>query len=129
MMFYVNSYLLCHRFGDHGTVMAFLGNDVWEVHDFMAFQIEMRSDSVCKCGNKGSPRVDGDEEEEDTDDLENEFNYTDIDKQDKQQVTEEMLHTHMSYGRDGDVMMSPMQPRFLPLLTNGQMVGRLAIVI
>lgn len=72
--------------------------------------------------HEGSPRVHGDEEEEDTDDLENEFSsYTDIDKQDKHEVTEEMLHAHMGYGHDSDVMMSPIQPQY-PLLTNGHMV-------
>ncbi|KAG0603462.1 hypothetical protein M758_10G096400 [Ceratodon purpureus] len=73
--------------------------------------------------HKGSPRVDGDEEEEDTDDLENEFNYTDNDHQDKHQdVTEEMLHAHMGYGHDSDVMMTPIHPQY-PLLTSGHMVS------
>ncbi|VAI32701.1 unnamed protein product [Triticum turgidum subsp. durum] len=53
---------------------------------------------------KGSPRVEGDEDEEDIDDLEHEFNIDD----DKQQqhgalqnshITEAMLHGKMSYGR------------------------------
>lgn len=74
-------------------------------------------------GHEGSPRVNGDEEEEDTDDLENEFNYTDIDHLDKQHdVTEEMLHAHMGYGHDSDVMMSPIPPQY-PLLTSGHMVS------
>jgi cellulose synthase A len=69
----------------------------------------------------GSPRVKGDDEEEDTDDLDNEFSHTDIDKQDKQQVVDEMLRSQMAYGRDTDVMMSAMQPQY-PLLTNGHTV-------
>ena len=63
----------------------------------------------------------GDDEEEDTDDLDNEFNQIDIDKQDKQQVVDEILHSQMAYGRDTDVMMSAMQPQY-PLLTNGHTV-------
>ena len=63
----------------------------------------------------------GDDEEEDTDDLDNEFNHTDLDKQDKQKVVDEMLHSQMAYGRDADVMMSAMQPQY-PLLTNGHTV-------
>ncbi|KAJ7526246.1 hypothetical protein O6H91_17G090000 [Diphasiastrum complanatum] len=72
--------------------------------------------------HKGSPRVEGDEEEDDVDDLENEFNIHDMDKFDKQQVTEAMLHGHMSYGRADDLevhVMSTPQPAY-PLLTNGQ---------
>lgn len=70
--------------------------------------------------------MDGDEEEEDTDDLENEFNFVETDKQDKQHMTEAMLHGHMSYGgtynHDLPHHMMHQQPQF-PLLTNGQMVG------
>ncbi|KAJ7541904.1 hypothetical protein O6H91_10G081400 [Diphasiastrum complanatum] len=72
--------------------------------------------------HKGSPRVEGDEEEDDVDDLENEFNIHDMDKFDKQQVTEAMLHGHMSYGRADDLevhMTATPQPSY-PLLTNGQ---------
>ncbi|VAI17952.1 unnamed protein product [Triticum turgidum subsp. durum] len=54
---------------------------------------------------KGSPRVEGDEDEEDIDDLEHEFNIDD-DKQLQQHgalqnshITEAMLHGRMSYGR------------------------------
>ncbi|XP_024396834.1 cellulose synthase A catalytic subunit 7 [UDP-forming] isoform X1 [Physcomitrium patens] len=73
--------------------------------------------------HKGSPRVKGDDEEEDTDDLDNEFNHNvDIDKHDKQQVVDEMLHSQMAYGRDTDVMMSAMQPQY-PLLTDGHTVS------
>lgn len=72
----------------------------------------------------GSPRVPGDEEEEDTDDLENEFNF-ELSNQEKEHV-DAMLHGHMSYGGtyDHDLPhhMMHQQPRF-PLLTNGQMVS------
>jgi len=77
--------------------------------------------------HKGSPRVDGDEEEEGADDLENEFNLDADCKQDREHVTDAMLHGHMSYGGTydrGDLphhMRHPMQPQF-PLLTNGQVV-------
>eukprot|EP00246_Nothoceros_aenigmaticus_P012626 TRINITY_DN400_c0_g1_i1.p1 TRINITY_DN400_c0_g1~~TRINITY_DN400_c0_g1_i1.p1 ORF type:complete len:1103 (+),score=191.20 TRINITY_DN400_c0_g1_i1:225-3533(+) len=77
--------------------------------------------------HKGSPRVEDDEEEDDVDDLENEFNFTEVDKQDKQQTAEAMLHGQMLHGHynEHDMsshhMMQPMQPQF-PLLTNGQMV-------
>lgn len=82
--------------------------------------------------HEGSPRVDGDEEEEDIDDLENEFSYTDMDKQDKHEVTEEMLHAHMGYGHDSDVMMTPMMTPIrsqYPLLTNGHMVEPLSMPV
>lgn len=73
----------------------------------------------------GSPRVPGDEEEEDTDDLENEFNF-ELSNQEKEHV-DAMLHGHMSYGGtyDHDLPhhMMHQQPRF-PLLTNGQMVSQ-----
>lgn len=74
--------------------------------------------------HKGSPRVNGDDEEEGDDDLEHEFNYADIDKQDQQQVTEAMLTGRMTYGRPDDdnlpssYMTTPLQPQY-PLLTNG----------
>ncbi|XP_024385029.1 cellulose synthase A catalytic subunit 7 [UDP-forming] [Physcomitrium patens] len=62
--------------------------------------------------HKGSPRVDGDEDEDDTDDLENEFNYRDVHKQDKQQATDDVLHSHMSYGLENDQTMSSMRSQF-----------------
>ncbi|XP_024521229.1 probable cellulose synthase A catalytic subunit 5 [UDP-forming] isoform X1 [Selaginella moellendorffii] len=75
--------------------------------------------------HKGSPRVEGDEDEDDVDDLENEFNFNE-DRQERQQhIAEAMLHGHMSYGRGDEQdlppdMMQPIQPRH-PLLTNGEM--------
>ncbi|CAM6102083.1 unnamed protein product [Calypogeia fissa] len=74
--------------------------------------------------HKGSPRVNGDDEEDGADDLEHEFNYADIDKQDQQQVTEAMLTGRMTYGRLDDdnlpssYMTPALQPQY-PLLTNG----------
>ncbi|XP_024385240.1 probable cellulose synthase A catalytic subunit 5 [UDP-forming] [Physcomitrium patens] len=68
--------------------------------------------------HKGSPRVKGDDEEEDSDDLDNEFNHDgDLGKRDEQQVVDEMLHSQMAYGRDMDVTLSAMQPTY-PLLTD-----------
>lgn len=74
--------------------------------------------------HKGSARVEGDEEEDDVDDLENEFDFGDRDKQDMQYSVESMLHGHMSYGRGGDMEMPHVRQNMLPqvpLLTNGQM--------
>nr|QBC40964.1 cellulose synthase 3 [Cunninghamia lanceolata]QBC40965.1 cellulose synthase 3 [Cunninghamia lanceolata] len=74
--------------------------------------------------HKGSPRVAGDEEEEDVDDIENEFNFGERDKQDMQYVAEAMLHGQMSYGRGGDTDMPHVVPTTfpqVPLLTNGHM--------
>ncbi|KAF3446966.1 hypothetical protein FNV43_RR12146 [Rhamnella rubrinervis] len=75
---------------------------------------------------KGCARVDGDEEEDDIDDLENEFNFEGRSKQDMQHAlaADAMLHGHMSYGRASD---SDFPQIFHPLpqvhlLTNGQMV-------
>ncbi|KAG8056796.1 hypothetical protein GUJ93_ZPchr0002g23725 [Zizania palustris] len=76
---------------------------------------------------KGSPRVAGDEEEEDIDDLEHEFNIDDEKQKQKQKqlqqqheegmqnshITEAMLHGKMSYGRgpdDGDGNSTPLPP-------------------
>lgn len=98
----------------------------------MLWLCELLASGKCQChsllfmysvivDNVGSPRVTGDDEEDDTDDLENEFNYNDVDKTDSKQIIEEMLHNHMSYGRDGDVVVTPMQPQY-PLLTNGHLV-------
>lgn len=74
--------------------------------------------------HKGSARVQGDDEEDDVDDLENEFNFGDRDKQDMQYIAEAMLHGHMSYGRGGDTDMPHVVQTTLPqvpLLTNGHM--------
>ncbi|KAH7523339.1 hypothetical protein FEM48_Zijuj06G0000200 [Ziziphus jujuba var. spinosa] len=85
---------------------------------------------------KGCARVDGDEEEDDIDDVDNEFNFdaSKSNKHDMQQhhalaATDAMLHGHMSYGRASSDshyhhhhhhVLHPLPQ--LPLLTNGQMV-------
>lgn len=75
--------------------------------------------------------MDGDEEEDDIDDLENEFNYEGRSKQDMQRAlaADAMLHGHMSYGRASDSdfpqVFHPLPQ--VPLLTNGQMVFLLLI--
>ncbi|KAI6699734.1 hypothetical protein NL676_014058 [Syzygium grande] len=74
---------------------------------------------------KGSPRVEGDEEEDDTDDLDNEFDY---DPSDSQQVAEKMFSSRLNYGRGAhpnasgtptEVESSPLSSQ-IPLLTYGQ---------
>lgn len=77
----------------------------------------------------GSPRVEGDEEEEDTDDLENEF---DIANKDPHSVSEAILYPHLSVGRgsyangSGNLasdLDSSSVPTDIPLLTYGQEVN------
>ncbi|KAK2661024.1 hypothetical protein Ddye_007557 [Dipteronia dyeriana] len=72
---------------------------------------------------KGCARVDGDEEEDGDDDLENEFN---VQQHGAAAAlgAEAMLHGHMSYGRgfDSDVHHVVNTVPQLPLLTNGQIV-------
>lgn len=73
--------------------------------------------------HKGSPRVVGDEEEEDVDDLENEFNYIDIHNLSR---AEAVMQEHMSYGRAHE-RTTPPQPvpamPQVPLLTNSRHVS------
>lgn len=47
---------------------------------------------------EGSPRVEGDEDEEDVDDIEDEFKI-DNDQNKNKNIVEAMLHGKMSYGR------------------------------
>ena len=78
----------------------------------------------------GSPRVEGDEEEDDIDDLDNEFDY---DALDPQQVTEAMLTAHLNTGRSSYPNPSGMPVRSeldssppssqIPLLTYGEEVS------
>ena len=73
----------------------------------------------------GSPRVEGDEEEEDVDDLENEFLHFQ-----GQYIAEAMLHSQMSYGRGGvdhDHPHHSAMPQ-VPLLTNGPSVTHLLLL-
>nr|QBI56909.1 cellulose synthase A5 [Agave tequilana] len=73
---------------------------------------------------KGCPRVAGDEDEDDIDDLENEFSFAGRDKEDMQYGAEAMLQGHMRYGRGTDVDMPHGVNAIsqVPLLTNGEMV-------
>ncbi|KAF8657739.1 hypothetical protein HU200_059899 [Digitaria exilis] len=72
---------------------------------------------------KGSPRVAGDEDEEDIDDLEHEFNIDD--EKNKQltlhngQITEAMLHGKMSYGRGPDDGEGNNTPQMIPPIITG----------
>ncbi|KAL9259003.1 Cellulose synthase A catalytic subunit 7 [UDP-forming]-like protein, partial [Drosera capensis] len=58
---------------------------------------------------KGCPRVEGDEDEEDTDDIEHEFVVEDKQNNNKY-LAEAMLHGKMSYGRGPDDEESPQLP-------------------
>lgn len=49
----------------------------------------------------GSPRVEGDDDEEDVDDIEHEFNI-DEEQNNNSHIAESMLHGKMSYGRGHD---------------------------
>ncbi|KAJ6421811.1 hypothetical protein OIU84_029080 [Salix udensis] len=75
---------------------------------------------------KGSPRVEGDEEEDDIDDLEHEFDYGNFDGLSPEQVAEAMLSSRMNTGRDisgipthGELDSSPLSSK-IPLLTYGE---------
>jgi cellulose synthase A len=73
--------------------------------------------------HRGSPHVDGDKEDPEMDDLDKEMHYAEVDKDDRQQVTEAMLQGHMSYGRTHeDAVLPAMQPSY-PYLTNSQVSG------
>lgn len=52
-------------------------------------------DNCCE----GSPRVEGDDDEEDIDDIEHEFNIDEQQNKNKQVHVADMLHGKMSYGR------------------------------
>lgn len=54
--------------------------------------------------NLGSPRVDGDEEEDDTDDLENEFDIND--RKDPHHIAEAMLSSRLNIGRGSQAYVS-----------------------
>ncbi|BBN01480.1 cellulose synthase A [Marchantia polymorpha subsp. ruderalis] len=74
--------------------------------------------------HKGSPRVDGDEEEDDVDDLENEFQIVGRVRGNYLRETEEELHDRINSGPSNDEdspprhQFRPMETQF-PLLTNG----------
>lgn len=65
----------------------------------------------------GSPRVEGDDDEEDTDDIEHEFN---IDEQKKNtDIAEAMLHGKMSYGR-GPEDHDDINAQYPPVISGGR---------
>ncbi|KDP35302.1 hypothetical protein JCGZ_09461 [Jatropha curcas] len=79
---------------------------------------------------KGSPRVDGDEEEDDIDDLEHEFDYGNFDGMGPEQVAEAMLSARLNTGRasysnaagiptSSELDSSPLSSK-IPLLTYGE---------
>ncbi|RZC73627.1 hypothetical protein C5167_049107 [Papaver somniferum] len=65
---------------------------------------------------KGSPRVEGDEDEEDVDDIEYEFNIDDDESKKQQHIVESMLHGKMSYGRGPEDDENNIQ--FHPVITS-----------
>ncbi|XP_042050247.1 cellulose synthase A catalytic subunit 7 [UDP-forming]-like isoform X3 [Salvia splendens] len=66
---------------------------------------------------KGSPRVEGDDDEEDTDDIEHEFN---IDEHKKNtDIAEAMLHGKMSYGR-GPEDHEDINAQYPPVISGGR---------
>ncbi|XP_044475290.1 cellulose synthase A catalytic subunit 2 [UDP-forming]-like isoform X2 [Mangifera indica] len=76
---------------------------------------------------KGSPRVEGDEEEDDTDDLENEFDITSNDRRDPQNIAEAVLSARLNTGRGYQAKVttpsevdSASVAGDIPLLTYGQ---------
>lgn len=75
---------------------------------------------------KGCARVEGDEEEDDIDDLENELNFDGGTRQELQNgvFADAVLHTHLGYGRfsDSNLPYAANEIPQLPLLTNGQMI-------
>ncbi|CAB4283499.1 unnamed protein product [Prunus armeniaca] len=77
---------------------------------------------------KGSPRVEGDDEEDDIDDLDNEFNYGNLDTMGPHQVAEAVLSSRLNIGRGSDCNVripthseheSPLGSE-VPLLTYGE---------
>ena len=82
----------------------------------MSFNINL---TICSLyGVAGSPRVEGDDEEDDVDDLDNEFNYT--------QGNGKAMHQWQLQGHGEDVDLSSSsrhEPQHcIPRLTNGQQV-------
>ncbi|KAL0365979.1 UNVERIFIED_CONTAM: Cellulose synthase A catalytic subunit [UDP-forming] [Sesamum radiatum] len=75
---------------------------------------------------KGSPRVDGDEDEDEFDDLENEFDYNGIERRDHQHIAEGALSGRLNIGRTASGITTPSEldatavNSEIPLLTYGQ---------
>lgn len=82
--------------------------------------------------NIGSPRVEGDDEEDEFDDLDNEFDFGINDQRDPQHVAEAALSARLNIGRGGSANLSGLTTptemdsstlnREIPLLTYGQEV-------
>ncbi|KAK4280209.1 hypothetical protein QN277_011857 [Acacia crassicarpa] len=75
--------------------------------------------------HKGSARVEGDDEEDDIDDLENEFDIASVCGGDPHQIAEAMLSARLNVGRGGEnapseVDMASVAAGDIPLLTYGQ---------
>lgn len=105
----------------HRTVLsARLVTSVSEVAALMLFDEMPERNNKAKLFilflvSKGSPRVEGDEDEEDIDDIEDEFNIDD--GQDKQkQSAESTLYGKMSYGRGPE---DDENGRFPPVIAGG----------
>ncbi|KAL0391842.1 UNVERIFIED_CONTAM: Cellulose synthase A catalytic subunit [UDP-forming] [Sesamum radiatum] len=75
---------------------------------------------------KGSPRVDGDEDEDEFDDLENEFDYNGNERRDHQHIAEGALSGRLNIGRTASGITTPSEldataiNSEIPLLTYGQ---------
>ncbi|XP_022894296.1 cellulose synthase A catalytic subunit 2 [UDP-forming]-like [Olea europaea var. sylvestris] len=75
---------------------------------------------------KGSPRVDGDEDEDEFDDLDNEFDYNGNERRDPHQIAEAALSTRLNIGRSASGITIPSEldsaaiGSEIPLLTYGQ---------
>ncbi|KAL4198381.1 hypothetical protein AMTRI_Chr03g45580 [Amborella trichopoda] len=79
--------------------------------------------------HKGSPRIPGDEgDDDDVGDVASDYNYPSGNQNQKQKIAEAMLHWQMSYGRGEDVAPPAYDTNetplnHIPLLTNGQLVS------
>ncbi|KAJ9548395.1 hypothetical protein OSB04_020938 [Centaurea solstitialis] len=68
---------------------------------------------------RGSPRVEGDDDEEDVDDIEHEFKIDDDEQNKNKNIAEAMLHGKMSYGRgptDQDDHDNNITPQYPPVI-------------
>jgi cellulose synthase A len=85
---------------------------------------QLASLNAIVCLSAGSPRVQGDEDDSDVEDLDDEYD-VDYDDHENQHNAEVMLHGHMSYGRGNDLGMprsvQTIEPQN-PLFTSGSQV-------
>ncbi|RVX15997.1 putative cellulose synthase A catalytic subunit 5 [Vitis vinifera] len=126
-----NELVVIRRDGESGP-KAVAAAEWTNLPDITCYEYERREGSqVCpQCKTrfkrlKGCARVEGDEEEDDIDDVDNEFNFEGRGKVDMQgALAEAMLQGHMTYGRayDSDLPHVFHTMPQVPLLTNGQMV-------